>query len=85
MNKETINSFGYQPTVTGTDTGPFSIPPSTGSLLDQYNSCCPNKLPCGICRLTNQMCPRLDGLQITPTCTYSTSTIAPDCSNKVKS
>lgn len=66
MSKATTSKFDYQPTTTGTDKGPLPIPPTTGSVLDQYNSDCPNKLPCGVCRLTNQMCPKFGGWQITP-------------------
>lgn len=65
MSKATTTGYGYQPTITGTDT---QTPPTTGSVLDQYNNDCPNKLPCGVCRLTNQMCPKFGGWQITPTC-----------------
>lgn len=72
MINGTTTGSGYQPTVTGTGTEPFPTPPTTGSVLDQYNNDCPNKLPCGVCRLTNQMCPKFGGWQITPTWTCST-------------
>jgi hypothetical protein len=64
---------GYQPNTIGTDTGSLQTPPTTGSVLDQYNNDCPNKLPCGVCRLTNQMCPKFGGWQIDPVWTCSTS------------
>ena len=52
------------------------VPPGSTALDPNYSQYCGNRLPCGVCRLTNSICPLEGGWKITPTwgpdCTIST-------------
>lgn len=56
---------------------------STSSITSSAYSFCGNRLPCGICRMTNSMCPlRYNGTSITWTCgdgPYTSSQTASTC------
>lgn len=46
-------------------------------LNQMYEQYCANRLPCGICRLTNSQCPKACGITVnwsTATCTASNKT-----------
>lgn len=66
----------------GTTLNPNTIttvyPPPTSSEPNYYQYC-GNRLPCGVCRLTNSICPLEGGWKITPTwgpdCTISADKI----------
>ena len=43
--------------------------------ISSFESTCTWRLPCGLCRYTNTMCPKVGGFTVTPTWTIKSDTM----------